>query len=191
MREHTDYHNFNWPGWEVLSLSHSKLSNKAYLFSDQNKSLNVQCDTNYKTLQKKSRASLGLLKGRRGHLAPVRANCEWLMNQQTNKKGHKSTQGQVVQISKGRANRQFVVMFMDVLPGKITKHCDGKCKGHRNYPTALQGGSSCIPADARQSFCYVLADFVRGSEATSGACILSALVYWSRRTNLRLHEINI
>lgn len=40
---------------------------------------------------------------------------------ETNKKGSKSTQGQVVQMSKGRAKRQFVVMFMEDFPRESHK----------------------------------------------------------------------
>ena len=61
-----------------VSLSCSKLRNKAYLFPNQNKSLDVQFDTN----TEKSRASLGLLKERKGHLVLASASCKWLMNQE-------------------------------------------------------------------------------------------------------------
>lgn len=35
---------------------------------------------------------------------------------ETNRKGSKSTQNQVVQMSKGQTNRPFIVMFMEDLP---------------------------------------------------------------------------
>lgn len=165
-----------------FSLSCAKQRNKAYLFPNQNKSLNVQFDTNTKEVK----GLFGFAEGK--EVTSSSCECQLQMineSTETNRKASKSTQGQVVQMSKGRANRQFLVMFMEDFPSKGHKVLWLKRWGMETLPQTYRKEMSANPLDTHKSISpHMLADLVRGGEAVSWECLLSTLVYRSRWTDL-------
>lgn len=116
-------HHSHWPGWEVF-LYHAQSWETKLIFS--------QTKINHLTssltlIQKKSRASLSLLKERKGHLVLASASCKWLMNQE-NLTGRGVNQHRVKwpRCQKAGQIGNLLRCSWRIFPEKVTKYCDWK-----------------------------------------------------------------
>ena len=132
-----------------VSLSCSKLRNKAYLFPNQNKSFDVQFDINTKEVK----GLFGFAEGKEGTSSSCKCQLQMINEStQTNRKGSKSTQGQVVQMSKGqgRASRQFVEILMKDFPREDHKVLWLQIRAMETLPQAYREELSAGPLDTQK-----------------------------------------
>ena len=132
-----------------VSLSCSKLRNKAYLFPNQNKSFNVQFDINTKEVK----GLFGFAEGKEGTSSSCKCQLQMINEStQTNRKGSKSTQGQLVQMSKGqgRASRQFVEILMKDFPREDHKVLWLQIRAMVTLPQAYREELSAGPLETQK-----------------------------------------
>lgn len=106
-----------------VSLSCSKLRNKAYLFPNQNKSFDVQFDTNTKEVK----GLFGFAEGKKGHLVLASVSCKWLMNQQKlTGRGVNQHRVKWSRCQKAGQIGNLLRCLWRIFPEKVTKYCDCK-----------------------------------------------------------------
>ena len=187
---YTYYHHSHWPGWEVLLYHLQSWETKLIFSPNQNKSFNVQFDTKYK----RSREPLQFAEGKEGTSSSCQCRLQMINEStETSRKGSKSTQGQVVQVSKGWASGRFVVMLMEDFPREGRKVLWLQIWGTAPLPQTYRENwppTHWIDIKAPVLVLLLILLEVRG-EAVSWQCLLSSLVYWSPWTDLWLYRISI